>query len=872
MNVPLVCKKILLNGLTVLVRPVTDIPKVSMQLWYHVGSKDEQTGEKGLAHLIEHMIFKGTDQLSESDINAITHKLSGYANAFTSYDYTTYVFDFPSQHWKEGFFLLSHCMRNCRFDEQMLNSELKAVIQELKMYKDDYVNALINKMLGSIFFDHPYKYPIIGFKQDLWSVNRQTLVDFYKKHYVPNNATLVVVGDVTPEEVFEEAEKHFGSLKADPTYKREEFYHGRDLASTSVVLHREVQQPQVLRAVVLPGVKSGNKYAVDILSWLLGGGKSSVLPKILMEEKQLVDEFHTFTHAFEDATVFYFYYQPKNIEDTALIDSLIDAELAKLKKHIPDKDLEKAIKHTKVGILTLLEKTDRQASEIGELYLITGDENHLFKCLTYPPEQVKAEISGLLNQYFHASVMHHGQVVPLQKEDTALWNEMQVLSDQEDARILEGRVRDSEVEEPNYAHGLSIKEPKNFTYHKPHKYTLSNGIKVLTLNNPNLPKIDILLSLKARSYDEPVDKEGIYTFVSALLFEGTKNYPGQDFAQELEQFGISMGAQPGLISMSMLKEDLPKALEFLRQVLEYARFDKADVEKVRARLIADLRSYWDEPVDFIGHIVRQTVYKDHPYSQNTRGTFDTLKNFTRDQLFDFYKQVFTPKGARIAVVGDLAGYDVIAEFEKALGGWQGGEVTKAVMTPLSSIKHHVVTHPINRDQVVLAYAGLSIDRHHPDYDKLLLFDQIFCSSGSMNTRLFKLREQTGLFYTISGSLIGGSDEQPGMVFIKTIVSLDRLQEAKDMISETINAVVDTITQEELDDAKQVIINGQVEQFCSNGRMANTFLGIDRFNLGDDYFDKRIHALNAITLEQVKQAAHKILHTDRMVLVQVGRLK
>lgn len=872
MNIPLVCKKILLNGLTVLVRPVTDIPKVSMQLWYHVGSKDEKTGEKGLAHLIEHMIFKGTDVLSESDINAITHKLSGYTNAFTSYDYTTYVFDFPTQHWKEGFFLLSHCMRNCRFDEQMLNSELKAVIQELKMYKDDYLNALLNKMLSAIFFDHPYKYPIIGFKQDLWSVNRQALVDFYKKHYVPNNATLVVVGDVDPEEVFAEAERYFGSLKADPAYEREEFYHGRDLASTEVILHREVQQPQVLRAVILPGVKTGNKYAVDILSWLLGGGKSSLLPKLLMEEKQLVDEFHTFTHGFEDATVFYFYYQPKKREDIPLIDGLINQELSKLKQHISDKELEKAIKQTKIGILTLLEKTDRQASEIGELYLMTGDENHLFKCLSYPQDVLKREISELLKQYFHASVMHRGEVVPLEQEDARVWDEIQVLSDKEDARILEGRVRDSEVEEPDYAHTLAIKEPKAFEYHKPQKHVLGNGLRIFYLDKPNLPKIDILLSLKARSSDEPADKEGIYTFVSALLFEGTKDYPGQTFAQELEQYGISMGAQPGLISMSILKEDLPKALEFLRQVLEFAQFDKSDVEKVRARLIADLRSYWDEPVDFIGHIVRQTVYKNHPYSQNTRGTFETLKGFTRDQLFDFYKHVFTPKGARVAVVGDLSGYNIVNEFEKALDGWHGAEVKKAVMTPLDPISHHVVTHPINRDQVVLAYAGLSVDRHHPDYEKLLLFDQIFCSSGSMNTRLFKLREQTGLFYTISGSLIGGSDEQPGMVFIKTIVSLDRLEEAKRIISKTINEVVDTITQEELDDAKQVIINGQVEQFCSNGRMANTFLGIDRFNLGDDYFDKRSAIINSITLDEVKQAAHKILHTDKMVLVQVGRLK
>lgn len=860
----------LLNGLTVLVRPVTDIPKVSMQLWYHVGSKDEKSGEKGLAHLIEHMIFKGTDTLSESDMNIVSHKLSAYMNAFTSYDYTAYVFDFPTQNWQEGFFLLSDCMRNCRFDEQMLNSELKAVIQELKMYKDDYIDTLIHKMFAGIFYDHPYKYPIIGFKQDLWSVDRQTLFNFYQRHYVPNNATLVVVGDVTPEEVFAQAEHYFASLKADPTYKKEEFYHGQDLVATSVTVRRDVQQPEVLKGLVLPGLKTGNKYAVDVLAWLLGGGKSSLLSKILVEEKQLVDSFQTFAYQLEDATVFFFYYQPKNIEDTDAIDEIITQEIEKLKKSIPKKELIKAIKQTKIGLLTLLEKTHKQATEIATSYLMTGDENYLFTCLNYPEKQVEQEISDLLHTYFHASMMHDGKVVSLADGDGQIWQALQVLSDQEDARILDGRVRESEVEDIEYAKTVTAKDPKEFYFHKPQEYTLSNGVTVFAFDNKNLPKIDILLSLKARSFDEPADKAGIYTFVSALLFEGTKNYPGQTFAQELEQYGISMGAQSGLISMSLLKEDLSKALLFLRDVLEHATLDAADIEKVRARLLSDLRSYWDEPSEFIGHIVRQTIYKGHPYSKNSRGSLESLAGLKRADLVDFYKKTFSPDGARIAIVGDCSGYDVRAELEKALGSWKGDKIEKSIMTPLAPIKSAVINHAINRDQVVVAFAGLSVDRLHPDHDKLLLFDQVFCS-GSMSTRLFALREQTGLFYTIGGSLIAGADEEPGMVFVKTIVSLDKLQEAKDAISNTINTVIDTITEDELYDAKQSIINSQTENFSSNGRMANAFLGIDRFKLGHDYFDKRARVINAITLDEVKAAARKILHTDKMIIVQVGRV-
>ena len=158
-----VVKHTLSNGMTVLVLPEHRIPKVSLQLWYNVGSRDEKAGERGLAHLVEHMIFKGTTNLSESDINLIVQKLSGYCNAFTSHDYTGYLFDFPSQHWHEALSMMSDCMRNCTFKEEFLQSELKAVIQELKMYNDDYHSTLLESLVEAIFPDHPYHYPVIGY-------------------------------------------------------------------------------------------------------------------------------------------------------------------------------------------------------------------------------------------------------------------------------------------------------------------------------------------------------------------------------------------------------------------------------------------------------------------------------------------------------------------------------------------------------------------------------------------------------------------------------------------------------------------------------------------------------------------------------------
>ncbi len=277
-----VVKKVLKNGMTVLVRPVRTVPKVSAQLWYGVGSKDEKDKERGLAHLLEHMIFKGTDTKSESDINTVTHMLSGSCNAFTSYDYTGYLFNFPTQHWQESLSLFADCMRNCTFKEYMLSSEMKAVIQELKMYRDHYVRSLVDEMISLIFQDHPYHHPIIGYKQDLWSVHSEDLKAFYKKHYVPNNATLVIVGDVDPDEALKAAEEKFGKIPADPNYKKEEFYFNRDLVSKSVTLYRDVKQPTLILCFVTPGMRAKKDNALRLLAEILGDGKSSRLYKKLV--------------------------------------------------------------------------------------------------------------------------------------------------------------------------------------------------------------------------------------------------------------------------------------------------------------------------------------------------------------------------------------------------------------------------------------------------------------------------------------------------------------------------------------------------------------------------------------------------------------
>ena len=228
---------------------------------------------------------------------------------------------------------------------------------------------------------------------------------------------------------------------------------------------------------------------------------------------------------------------------------------------------------------------------------------------------------------------------------------------------------------------------------------------------------------------------------------------------------------------------------------------------------------------------------------------------------------------RIAIVGDINDKDIAALVAKKLGGWQGVTVADLEFPPLETIKAHDVNYPINRDQVVLCMATLSVTRTDADFDKLYLFDQIFGSGvlGSMASRLFQLREQSGLFYTIQGSVTVQANDQPGIAMVKTIVSLDRLKEAEKLIKETIDTVPDSLQPVELEEAKRALLNALINNFETNFGTAKSFVFLDRYNFPADYFDNRGAMLAPITVDQVRDAAKKILRSNRMVTLRIGRV-
>lgn len=868
-------KKVLSNGMTVLVRPVHVVPRVSMQIWYNVGSKDEKTGERGIAHLIEHMIFKGTKTLSESDINVLAHKLSGSINAFTSYDYTGYLFNMPVQHWQEVLPVMADSMQNVSFKDDHLNSEMKAVIQELKMNRDNYFRVLIFDLLTELFPDHPYHYPVIGYKQDLWNVKGDDLRAFYKKHYWPNNATLVVVGDVNSQEVFTLAEKTFGKIPANAQYHKEKFYHTADIASRSVTIYRDIQQPMVSVTWVIPGAQEKMDHLFDVINNILGSSKASRLYRKLVDELKLCSSLSSLAFTLFEHGTFMVVYEPHSLDDVPKINELIQAEINDIiEKGLTPIELTRSIKQAQMNYYRLLESIESQAGEIGRAYLATGDPEYAFEYLTKATAQVEQKIRDILKEYFRPTTRNYGMALPLPERDKELWKRLQEESDQEDKEILSARIRTSPVEPPSYAEKIKAKDVVKFNFPKAKSFELSNGLKVLYYHTANTPKINFALRLKAESYYEPEDKAGIYSFLTGVMTEGTEKYTAAELADELENRGIVFSIAPGAVSMALLSADLEQGMSLLEEILSRPRFDAVEIEKVRQQMLVGLKNFWDEPGTFVHQLIAENIYQGHPFSKRTMGTDKSLAALTKADLIQWHKRVISPNKATLAIVGDLEGYDLKNILEKTLGRWKGPVIEPIVFPALKPVKPTEYVYPINRDQVVLAFVGLSVDRKSPEFDKLTLFDQIFGGGalGSLHSRLFSLREQSGIFYGISGSLVSGASEEKGMVSVRTKVSLDRLEEAEKVIKNAIDTAANTVTDQEFTEARQAIVNSLISSFASNQAIAQVFIFLDRFGFPADYYDVRNEQLAKISKKEMIDAVKKVLSSKHMMEFKVGRLE
>ncbi len=869
-----ITKRVLPNGMHAIVYQNDAIPKVLVQMAYDVGSYVEETGERGLAHLVEHMIFKGTDTLSETDIDTIARKYGASYNAFTSLDVTSYYFESNKNNWKPFLEILADCMHNVRFDEQHLASEVKAVVQELKMNKDSYWKVLYLKALELAFPpNHPYHMPTIGFKDDLLTLKADQIKSFYKKYYRPDRATLFIVGDVNPEDALHEVERLFNTsapaaqplVTSFPAMQSE-------LAMHNTRFYEDVQSEHVALYWTIPGLKDEQEQVVSVIESLLGEGHAGRLHRALVDEHKVAASVSVFASKMMEAGLFFVLLEPLPGKKEACV-HLVKEELAKLAlKGVSDVDLARVAKTKKVDFFEKTLHFNGLVYDWLQSYFATRDEMALFNRVNRYNDITSQDVQAFAASYIDPFLMNQAEILPLPADKKIIREHMKQQSDELDQKILARHARTAPIEEPRAAAHFPAPCPLTFNFPKPTKtIILPNGLTVLLAQQYHLPMISAVCSFKDASFFSAAREGAMLGLMMSMLLEGTKGSSKQETVDFFEQRGASYSFDAGGASLSCLAADFAEIVERFMLVLQRPIFAKDALEKIKKIEIDSLRRSKDDAKDMAGRLLKNSLYKGQPYAWTFDDVVNDVTQASHSSLRALHKQYVTAENMIVSVVGDFDVDEMEHLVRCYFGQLETG--TRVVVPPLVPLVHSPenIDFTMTRDQVMLMYGKPSaVTVYDQDYVPLRLLNYIcFKSLGS---RLFKIRERTGLFYRAFGEFAARASKNPGYDCVGAIISPENVAVAEKEILKCLAEIAsEGVTAAELNAAKNSYENDMIDLITNNGLIARLLSSVNTLELPEDHYDKILDRVHNLTVDEANALLARYVSADNFTCVRVGRV-
>ena len=406
------------NGLTVLIHEDHSVPILSFHQWFRVGSKDEKPGRTGLAHFFEHLMFKGTKKYGSDDFDKLIQSNGGTNNAFTSLDYTGYYENLPADKLELAIDIESDRMRNLMFTQKAIDSEREVVKEERRWRVDNNIMGFLStKVFATVFKVHPYRWPIIGYMRDLNAATMDDMKDFYRVHYAPNNAVVVIAGAINTEDARKLVYKYYGGIEAQELPKKVYKQEPAQKAARVLNLTREIQTP--IFAVVYKAPKAGEKdaYTLDLASNILSNGNSSRLYQRLVYRSQLTNSISSYNYTPHEPGIFRITGTMKPGKNMEKALTAVYAELYKLRKTpVSDAELEKAKNQVMFGYVEGLKTVSGKARAMAVNEILFNDYSHLFRELDMYQSVTKEDIQDAAARYLMPNQRSTIRVRPKKKE------------------------------------------------------------------------------------------------------------------------------------------------------------------------------------------------------------------------------------------------------------------------------------------------------------------------------------------------------------------------------------------------------------------------------------------------------------------------
>ena len=368
-------KTVLDNGLIILTRELHTSPIVTSMIWYRVGSRNEELGQTGKSHFLEHMLFKGTSRFKKGQIDLLTLKNGGSNNAFTSHDFTAYYFNFASDRWKVALEIEADRMVNCVFDPEEFEAEKKVVIEELKGGLDSPWGLLVQEVNAAAYKVHPYRNPVIGWLGDVERATAEEQQAYYRKHYIPNNAILAIAGDIDSDQVIDEISKQFGEIPGGSLPLSVRLSEPQQHGEKRIVVRWRSKVPRIAIAYHAPAIADSASYALQLLGIILTEGKSSRLYQRMVEREQTVTFVSADYSESKDPTLFHIRAEGRDGQRAESIETGINTELYRiLSDGITEHELDRAKHLIQAHFILSRERTSDQAMLLGQIETLSGLE------------------------------------------------------------------------------------------------------------------------------------------------------------------------------------------------------------------------------------------------------------------------------------------------------------------------------------------------------------------------------------------------------------------------------------------------------------------------------------------------------------------
>lgn len=823
------------NGQTVIIQEVKTNPIVTIDTWIKTGSINENDENNGVSHFLEHLFFKGSTNHAPGEFDKILETKGALTNAATSKDFTHYYVTIPSKDFDLALEMHADMLLHPLIPRKELEKERKVVIEEIMKDANSPQTLVYDNLIKMLYTNHPYKRKVIGTCDIISTIHRDKILEYYNLFYNPSNMVTVIVGDVNANNVIEKVKSDFNAEYKKPiknTYPQEKIL----TSQAKTIAYSDVQSGYILIGFRGTKIDDKDSYALDVLSTILGDGRSSVFYRNIKENKQLANTISAVNTGFKDDGIFYVSANFSPEKCTKLQEAIFE-EIKNIQKNgVTPEQLRLAKNIIERNTYYERESISNIASEIGYTFVTTDDIKYYQTYLDNIKKVTADDVKRIANKY-----------LGVEKSAVSI--------------LLPEKSKEIKVSNITPSPAKLISENKTTQ-----KYELSNGATLLITPNEVNDIVAISIFSKGGEFTETIP--GTAQLTASVLTKGTGKYSSAEFAKTLEDNGIkivpSAGTDKFSITVLTTKNEYDKTLELLNEVINNASLDDYEIEKTRNDKLNAIKKSKDIPLNIAIDNYKTLIFENTPYSISNSVLEKSLPKINKTDIKNYYEKAFFPKNVVISINGNVNKEKTIEEFTKIFNGKKGEKFEYAKHSIPSLVTGKKVSTQIKdlkTDWIIMGWQTAGV-LNRKDYATLQVIDALL--GTGMSSRLFKnLRDRDGLAYQL------GSQYSPNILkgaFITYIgTNPENLEYAETKMKEEVFRLkTEFVGSKELQEAKDKLLGHYIIGQETNLDKATTIGWFELSGRGYNFDNEYAKLINSVTESDIIEVANKYFN-DKYIL-------